>query len=240
MANNIMFDNPPLLNGGTENRLQQMYSYLGTISSQLNSMVMDIEIKRLKTEETVKTVVREKEQNPAESDFIKAKSLIIKTAELVRTEMEEIRTTLTGSVDALSEQFGEYQETITQEITATAMGILQSFNIEERISEVEEEMSNFVRNQTSYIYAGILDDVTHKTGIAIGENVTNENGELVAENQVVQITSDRIVFYQNGTEVAYFSNNNFYIAKGVVTDSMQMGNFMWKVFSNGSLGLMKV
>ena len=101
-------------------------------------------------------------------------------------------------------------------------------------------MSNFVRNQTSYIYAGILDTTTHVTGIAIGENVTDENGDLVVANRVVQITSNRIAFFQNGQEVAYFSNNNFYIAKGVVTDSMQMGNFMWKVFSNGSLGLMKV
>jgi len=239
MANNILFDNPPIQTGNQAEQLNRLYGYLGTISNQLNSMVVDIEIRQQKTVEQTQAAVQEKEQGAADS-FIKAKSLIIKTAEIVRTEMEEIRATLTGSVEALSDQFGSYQQTITQEITTTATALLQTFNIEERISDVEQEMTNFVRSQTSYIYAGILDTNTGKTGIAIGEGVTDENGELVEANRVVQITSDRIAFYQNGVEVAYFSNNNFYIAKGVVTDSMQMGNFMWKVFSNGSLGLMKV
>lgn len=240
MANQILFDNPPLLQGRSEDQLKQLYGYLFNISNQLNTMVVDIEIKQQKTVEQAKTAVQEKEQNTSESDFIKAKSLIIKTAEIVRSEMEEIRTTLNGNIEALSDQFGTYQESITQEIVATAEGILQSFNIEERISDVEDEMSNFVRSQTSYIYAGILDANTHVTGIAIGEGVTNENGELVTANRVVQITSNRIAFYQNGAEVAYFSNNSFYISKGIVTDGLQMGNFMWKVFSNGSLALMKV
>ena len=239
MANNILFDNPPIQTGNQAEQLNRLYGYLGIISNQLNSMVVDIEIRQQKTVEQTQAAVQEKEQGAADS-FIKAKSLIIKTAEIVRTEMEEIRATLTGSVEALSDQFGSYQQTITQEITTTATALLQTFNIEERISDVEQEMTNFVRSQTSYIYAGILDTNTGKTGIAIGEGVTDENGGLVVDNRVVQITSDRIAFYQNGVEVAYFSNNNFYIAKGVVTDSMQMGNFMWKVFSNGSLGLMKV
>ena len=240
MAESILFDNPPLQGGRTEDQLRALYAYLGNLSNQLNNAMMTITIEQTRAEkqEQQKTVTAETET--AQSDFIKAKSLIIKTAELVRSEMEEIRTTLTGNYEALSEQFGEYQASITQEILATAEGILQSFNIEERISDVEEEMSNFMRSQMSYIYAGILDATTHATGIAIGEGVTNENGELVASNRVVQITSDRIAFYQNETEVAYFSNNNFYIEKGVVRDSMQMGNFMWKVFANGSIGLMKV
>ena len=240
MANNILFDNPPLQAGNQAEQLNRLYGYLATVSNQLNSMVMTIEIRQQKAEEKVQEAVRINEQNQGDSDFIKSKALIIKTAELVRSEMEEIRTTLNGSIEALSDQFGSYQQTITQEIIATATGLLQTFNIEERIRDVEEEMSNIVRSQTSYIYAGILDTSTNVTGIAIGDGVTDENGELVEANRVVQITSNRIAFYQNEVEVAYFSNNNFYIAKGVVTDSMQMGNFMWKAFANGSLGLMKV
>ena len=240
MANNILFDNPPILQGRTETQLQQLYGYLFNISNQLNSTMMTIEIKQQQAEEQVNKVVASKEQNPEDSDLVKAKSLIIKTAELIRSEMDEIRTTLNGSIEALSVQFGAYQQTISNEIVATATGLLESFRIEERISGVEGEVSDFIRNQTSYIFAGILDALTGKTGIAIGEGVTDENGDLVEANRVVQITSDRIAFFQNETEVAYFSNNNFYIAKGVVTDSMQMGNFSWKVFSNGSLGLIKV
>ena len=85
-----------------------------------------------------------------------------------------------------------------------------------------------------------MDPINNRSGIAIGESLIDSNGNLIPEHQVVRITTDRISFFQSGTEVSYFSNNQFYIAKGVVTDSMQMGNFIWKPFSNGSLGLMKV
>lgn len=238
---NVFFDNPPILSGTQDQKLQQLYNHLFNVSNKLNDAFVTITIEETRAEEQRKAAAAAQEQQgAADSDFIKAKSLIIKTAELVRTEMQEIRTTLTGSIDALSDQFGNYQQTITQEIIEQATGILQSFRIEERISGVEGAVGDFIRSQTSYIYAGILDDTTMTTGIAIGEGVTDENGELVEANRVVQITSDRIALYQNGAEVAYFSNNSFYISKGIVTDGLQMGNFQWKVFSNGSLGLMKV
>lgn len=236
----VFFDNPPLMAGRTEDQLRALYGYLGTVSSKLNEALMTITIEQKQAEDKIRVIVTGKEADPAQSDFMRAKSLIIKNAELVRSEMEEIRATLHGEVEALSEQFGSYQQSITQEITATATGLLQEFRIEERISGVEGEVSNFIRSQSSYIYAGILDQTTQKTGIAIGEGVTDENGALVDANKVVTITSDRISFYLNGSEVAYFGNNSFYIGDGVVTSSMTMGNFMWKVFSNNSLGLMKI
>lgn len=235
------FDNPPILQGRPEEQLKALYGYLGTVSNKLNEAMMSISIEESRAEEQRTLAVQtggEAEQQ--QSDFIRTKSLILKTAELVRTEMEEIRATLSGSIEALSEQFGTYQQNITQEITATATGLLQQFQIEERISGVEGQVSDFIRSQSSYIFAGILDQVQQTTGIAIGEGVTDENGDLVDANKVVTITSDKICFYQNGSIVAYFGSNKFYISDGVVTNSMTMGNFMWKVFSNNSLGLMKI
>lgn len=237
---NVFLDNPPVLQGTPDTKLAQLYSYLYNVSTQLNSTLMTMEMKRENTEKLVIEKTQKAEEQTADSDFLKAKSLIIKTAQLVRTEMEEIRASLSGNIEAISELFGTYQESITQQITATATGILQEFHIEERISGVEGEVQDFVRNQESYIFAGILDSTTNTAGIAIGEDVTDENGNLVLGKRVVQITSGRISFFQGGAEVAYFSNNNFYIAKGIVTDGMQMGNFEWKVFSNNSLGLMKI
>ena len=70
--------------------------------------------------------------------------------------------------------------------------------------------------------------------------MTDEDGQLNNQNKMATFTADRLSFYLNGAEVAYFSNNVFHIARGEVTDSMIMGNFQWKVFSNGSLGLMKI
>lgn len=240
MANNILFDNPPVLNGRADEKLQQLHSYLGIISAQLNSMVMDVEIRQMKAEEQVQSIVQEKDENKAESDFIKAKSLIIKTAEIVRTEMDEIRTHLQTQVEAVSDQFGTYQESLEATISATAAGILQEYNIEERISGVEADTEEFIKSTSQYIFSGLLDENTHTYGIAIGYNVTDANGNLDNNNKMATFTADRLSFWQNGAEVAYFSNNTFHIANGEVTDSMKMGNYIFKTFANGAMAFMKV
>ena len=240
MANNILFDNPPVLNGSAQDKLIQLHSYLGIISSQLNSMAMDVEIRQLKAEEKVQAIAQQKDENQGESDFIKAKSLIIKTAEIVRTEMDEIRTYLQTQVEAVSEQFGTYQESMEATISATAAGILQEYNIEERISGVEADTEEFIRATSQYIFSGLLDENTQTYGIAIGYNVTNANGTLNNNNKMATFTADRLSFWQNGAEVAYFSNNRFHIANGEVSDSMKMGNYIFKTFANGSMAFMKV
>lgn len=237
----VFFDNPPILTGKPEEQLKALYGYLGMVSNKLNEAMMSVSIEETRAEEQrVQAVQTGGEAEQQQSDFIRTKSLILKTAELVRTEMEEIRTTLNSSIEAVSEQFGTYQQNITQQITATANGLLAQLKIEEKITDAETKINNFITSQSSYIFAGIIDQVEKTTGIAIGEGVTDENGDLVDENKVVTITPKQITFYQGGAVVAYFGDNNFYISNGVVTNSMTMGNFMWKVFSNGSVGLMKI
>ena len=238
---NVFFDNPPQLSGKPEQQLLQLYNHLFHLSNKLNDAFVEVSIQEKAAEEQRQAGAAEaEEQQKTDSDFYKAKALILKTAEIVRTEMTEIRTTLTTSVSALSEQFGEYQASLEQTITATAEGILQQFNIEERISGVESDTEEFLRKTSQYIYSGLLDANTLTYGIAIGYNVTNDDGTLNNGNKMATFTADRLSFYQNGAEVAYFSDNVFYIAKGEITDSLKIGNFMWKRFSNGSLGLMKV
>ena len=79
-----------------------------------------------------------------------------------------------------------------------------------------------------------------RAGVAIGEGLYDEDGNFQPDNVVCNITADRISFYQNGTELSYFSNNKFFIKQGQITDYMQMGNFAFKPLSDNSLVLMKV
>lgn len=240
---NVFFDNPPVLSGKPEEQLVQLKNYLFTVSNKLNDVFMEVSIQEQKAEEqrTI-TAAGGGTAEAAEPDntFLKTKQLIIKTAEIVRNEMQEIQTTLGANIQAISDQFGTYEQNLEQTITATAQGVLQNFRIEERISGVENSTEEFLRTTRQYIYSGLLDANNQIYGIAIGYNVTDENGELNNQNKMATFTADRLSFYLNGAEVAYFSNNVFHIARGEVTDSMIMGNFQWKVFSNGSLGLMKI
>lgn len=240
---NVFFDNPPVLSGRQDQQLQQLYNHLFNVSTRLNEAFMSVSIQEQRIAEQQAVMMTgggTAEAAQMDDSFLKAKELIIKTAEAVRTEMDEIRTTLRTEVQAISDQFGEYEANLEQTITQTAQGVLQEFNIEERITGVENSTEEFLRSTKQYIYSGLLDANTHTYGIAIGYNVTNDDGSLNNQNKMATFTADRLSFYLNGTEVAYFSNNVFHIARGEVMDSMIMGNFQWKAFSNGSLGLMKI
>ena len=56
----------------------------------------------------------------------------------------------------------------------------------------------------------------------------------------LKIQNDRISFFQNGSEVAYFSNNKLYITRLEVTETFYLGNFAFILRSNGNTSFKKV
>ena len=234
----VFFENPPILGGSTEDKLVQLYRHLFDMSNKLNEALMSVSIEQMAPEsrQMIQKVAETQENN--KTNFTQLKSMIIKTAEIVRTEMDEIRVALNSQYTAISEQFGTYQQTINTQIEATAAGILQDYHIEERIQGVEQGTAEFEQRINAYIFSGILDEFNN-VGIAIGYNVTNPDGTLNQYNKMATFTADRLTFYVNGSEAAYFSNQVFHIAKGEVTVSMRMGNYIWQIMSNGAMGLMK-
>ena len=70
-----------------------------------------------------------------------------------------------------------------------------------------------------YIKTGLLDS-DGNYGIAIGRLPTNDDGTLsTSSSEYVKITSGRISFMQNGTEVAYMSGKKLVIKNGDITAS---------------------
>lgn len=70
-----------------------------------------------------------------------------------------------------------------------------------------------------YIKTGLLDG-DGNYGIAIGQLTTNSDGTLsTTSSEYVKITSGRISFMQNGTEVAYMSGKKLVIKNGDITAS---------------------
>ena len=70
-----------------------------------------------------------------------------------------------------------------------------------------------------YIKTGLLDS-NGNYGIAIGQLTTNSDGTLsTTSSEYVKITSGRISFMQNGTEVAYMSGKKLVIKNGDITAS---------------------
>ena len=78
---------------------------------------------------------------------------------------------------------------------------------------------NQATDSYQYIKTGLLDS-DGNYGIAIGQLTTNSDGTLsTTSSEYVKITSGRISFMQNGTEVAYMSGKKLVIKNGDITAS---------------------
>lgn len=121
---NLNLSTPPRLAGDTADQLRQITSYLYQLQRDLNVALDSVD--SVVKEAAVKTAVTAAEQTVS-ATAKSLKSLIIKTAGVIRQEMDEWTETLSGSYLAISD-FGTYQEEVSQEITATATEIVNSFN----------------------------------------------------------------------------------------------------------------
>lgn len=239
MASEVLFENPPALSGSERNQLEQLYRHLFDLSNKLNEALMTISIDQL-TPEAQTTVQKAGEAaQKSEDNYTALKSMIVKNAEVTRLAMDEIRRELQTQYTAISEDFGTFQQTLNAQISETAAGIMQEYHIEERIQGVEEDTSTFINSLSAYIYSGLLSQNPATYGIAIGYNVTNEDGTLNDQNKSATFTADKLSFWLNGQEVAYFSNRIFHIESGEITGELRMGGYIWKTLTGGAMGLMK-
>ncbi len=63
-----------------------------------------------------------------------------------------------------------------------------------------------------------------------------ELGEADSEFKL-RITNTKVVFMEGSSILAYFSNQSMHIKKAVIEEELQQGGFVWKVRSNGNMGL---
>lgn len=233
------FDNPPMLTGSEEEQLKATWRYLSIMSEKLNNAFNSISIEQMEPE--TRTQIVSAGQTAITKQAESLKSMIVKTAEIVRHEMDEISTRLEDNYEALSSQFGEYERNLSNTITATAEGILQEYQYSERIQGLEEGTESFRRKIDQYIFMGLVDETNLKYGIAIGENVTkyDEHGNPSINNdrKMATFTMDELAFFQGNVKMAWFTNNVLHINQAEVVNTMKMGNHTWKIFTDGSMGL---
>ena len=219
------FDNPPILQGAEAEQLQQLYSYLGIMSEKLNHALMSITIEQMTPETQV--VIRNAAEGTSEKQLQTTKELIIKTAQVVRTEMEEIRSTLTQTIEAQSAEYGSLYSELENRVTANAEGITQMFSLTDTITNNVGELQADSTNWKRYIKVGVIGE--NMVGVSIGE-----------DNRVyATFTESALTFYQGdiSSPIAYFANDTFYITQGEITNSLTIGNHYWKRLTDGGLAL---
>ena len=234
----INLNPPPILRGDEKAQLMQIRSYLYQMQEQLQFALEQV------TPETLAKAISEQstaEQLPDDTAptlaaaYTKLKSIIIKTAHTIETEMDTLVTNFESTYLAQS-TFGTFAENLTNEITQGADAVVQNYGYDSKLDVIGGDISGIKSYNTTseqYIKTGLLyfdDDSVPRYGVAVGEKLTTivVNGETVIERSglAATFTSDRMSFWQNEVEVAYISNNQLYIAEVTVLTRLFLGDWV--------------
>ena len=225
--NGMNFTPPPGLKGDEKNQLVQMHSFLFRLTEQLNAALTQTENAIEKAQTTATAAASGGNSNAAmETEYKELKSLIIKTADTVRAEMDVIVSELDSKYIAVSD-WGTYEENIHRDIETTAKETIESYDYQAQIDGLE----SFQLTSQGYIRRGIIDFDEHNMpvyGIAIGQELAETQVEKdgvvydtidMTRNMAVY-TADKLAFYQNGVEVAYFDQMTMQVTRVNVIDAI--------------------
>lgn len=223
MAINITL--PKITSGNPTEQMRQMQSYVYQLAEQLNWAFSTIEASSpgnvspdIKIEQG--TEVSEKD---AESTFSSIKSLIIKSADIVKAYEETFFKDFNGKYFADSD-FGTYLEETSKSIEDNSKYTNEVYTNVQTIEGKVEGIENETKTINAYIKRGLLgyDDSGNAVyGVEVGE--TNDG----AFSKYARFTTDRLSFYDaNGSEVAYIGAGCLYIVgKSVFLGELQLGGY---------------
>lgn len=144
-------------------------------------------------------------------------SLINQTSENIKLEVAE-NYYLKGETDALVQSISTILEQTKDEFNFIFKGFEQDIgDLENNVNSEFQTWEKYIRFKDGKIYLG---------------EVGNE--------LELQIGNDRISFFQNGLEVAYFAHNKLYVTDGEFLNSLTLGNFAFVPRKNGNLSFKKV
>lgn len=245
-------DPPPILSGKEAAQLIQLREYLYQFHEGLNTALTSLDSSNFtpETAEALEAAQKNASGKTMSEQSNTLKSLIVKTAKTVQVEMDRLETELKSSYLALSD-FGAFQQQLSQQITATAEGVVQNFASSETITTLQKGMVDFEKFETTtnqYIKTGLLyyEDVNGvqvpRYGVAVGEistEITADGQEVLSRGGLVStFTSDKLSFWNMGVEVAFFKSAKLYVGNVEIEDTLTIGKYTLSRLSDGSFGIM--
>ena len=221
---------PAVPAGTLAQQVQQQYTYLFRLAQTLNRAMEQVECTAgAQAAQAQRTTVSSREAREERAhQAATLKSLIIKSADVVRQEMDRLATELKGSYVAQSE-FGDYLERISQRIEADPSQLSQYFkfasDIRADVDRVGVDFASYKTDVEGYIRQGIVgyDGTVPIIGIAIGQDIRTSQTGVETEQGVYDVidkssnmsvwTTEKLSFYIGGQETAYFSNGKLTVAQ---------------------------
>ena len=234
-------------------QMAQMRSYMYQMVEQLNWALNALDssasdqVQQLPGQ-TVAPADDDKKEDDTNQRMANLRDLIIKSAEVVRQEMDRLETELKGSYVAISE-FGTYLEEISQRIEADPTQLSQYFkfasDIRADLDRVGVDFTSYKTDVEGYIRQGIVgyDGTVPIIGIAIGQDIRTSQTGVETEQGVYDVidkssnmsvwTTEKLSFYIGGQETAYFSNGKLTVAQ-IAADRIT-GAGKWDVSFTGGV-----
>lgn len=235
----------PMPPGGIEART---YSYLFQAAQALNLALSRLDESNFSEDSTARQILAggqtAEQKKETEQGLGRLRTLIIKTADAVRAEQAALELRLQSTYVALSD-FGDYQEEIDTRLSATAARIEQALSYYAELSDslhgVSEDFDAYRVDVQGYIRQGVIgyDGAVPIIGIAMGrdlrvtgakETVDGTEYEVIDTSSNMSIwTPDKLSFYINGAEAAYFSNGALYVGTVIVKEKLVLGQDKWQI-----------
>lgn len=210
-----------------EGQMAQMQSYMHQLVEQLNWALNSLDEAVAGNTSSVVISKSKDALTPEEAvnTFNSIKSLIIKSADIVKAYEEEMKTSYNGEYVAISD-FGTYLEQTNQTVATNSKNTTEYFKRVEAITNDNENgtldlLAKDVETTNAYIKRGLLDEDDNVYGIEVGE--TNEQGVYKC---YARFTASKLSFYDsNRNEVAYISSSKLYIKDAVFLGTVQFGKY---------------
>ena len=229
---------PPYPNGSVQQQLTQQYSYLFQMAQQLNMALAALEGGTVSASggsgpQRKGGVAASGAASPSDNEqFQNLKAMIIKTAQQVTRNMEQLEVRLSEEYVAAS-QFGTYVQRLSAYLEANPEALTQYYSfcsdLAADVKAVDAAFSSYRLDTEGYIRTGIVyyEGASPVYGVAVGQNLTTteiDGHQVVEQNNFRAVfTAQRLSFWQDSTEIAYVSNNRLYITNITVLDSITIG-----------------
>lgn len=204
-----------------EGQIRQMQSYMYQLAEQLNWALNAVDTAQ-EGQKTPVVFTGSKAVSPkdAEETFNSIKSLIIKSADIVKAYEDTILSDFNGKYFAQSD-FGTFVRDTKRSVEENSEGVTEAY---ENIQKITNEDGTGILDVTNaYIKRGLLEDKEKPIyGVEVGE--TGEDGGF---RKYARFTADRLSFFDsNGDEAAYFGAGCLYVnGKTVCLGEIQLGGY---------------
>lgn len=162
-------------------------------------------------------------------------STITQTASSISSEVQSITTNIS-----------ETARDLQQDIEDATSGIP---DIETAVSNLQQTATDFEASLSTKITKSDADDSATAATTAFSEELKTylryyiQNNTGIVElgdntsGYVAKLNNQKLAFLDNGTEVAYISNNKLYITNAEITNNLQIGHYQWITDSTGRMSL---